>query len=137
MNIKEKIDQVTQEKEELNKKMLSLKNEYEQHITNKEIPLMERWEFYLNAPAELKNKKTSLIRPKTGFLTHVKENWFDAPECYGRGKPIYIDSLFEDLVYEGKIYLENFDLNKFDEEDIELALEELLEMNLEYFTFDW
>lgn len=137
MNIQEKIEQLNKEKNELENKYRQLKSEYIQYITNKEIPLMTRWEFFISAPAEMKEQNRWLIRPKTGFLTYVKENWFDAPEIYGRGKKIYIDSLFEELIYEGKINLEGFDLDQFDEEDVELALEELLQMNLEYFTFDW
>lgn len=137
MSLVEKIDQISKEKAILNEKILNLKTEYKQYITNKDIPLMVRWDFYLEAPVELKEQNRWLIRPQTKFLQYVKENWFDAPECYGRGKQIYIDELFQDIVYEGKIYLENLYEQDITQEDVENGLEELLQMNLEYFTFDW
>lgn len=137
MNIQEKLNQLNKEKNELENKYSQLKSEYHQYITDKKFPLMTRWEFFISAPSEMKEQSRWIIRGKTGFLSYVLDNWFDAPEVYGRGKQIYIDTLFEELIYEGKINLEGFDLDQFDEEDVELALEELLQMNLEYFTFDW
>jgi len=70
-------------------------------------------------------------------MKYVLENWFDAPEVYGRGKPIYIADLFGDIVWEGKIYMENVYVDYMTQEDVEKGLEELLNLNLEYFTFDW
>lgn len=137
MNIQEKINQLNKEKNELENKYKQLKSEYLQYITDKKIPVLERWEFFISAPSEMKEQNRWLIRPSTKFMKYVVENWFNAPECYGRGKPIYIADLFGDIVWKGKIYMENVYVDYMTQEDVEKGLEELLSLNLEYFTFDW
>lgn len=87
---------------------------------------MVRGDFYIQAPVELKEQNRWLIRPQTKFLKYVKENWFDAPECQW-SKQIYIDELFEEVIWEGKIYMENLYAQNMTQTDVENGLEELLQ----------
>lgn len=134
MDIIEQVKVLQTEKETLENKFSKCKADFKSYITNKTIPLLERWDFYLNAPSELKEKSDWLIRPKSDFLYYVRYHWLDAE--YGRGKRIYIDQLFEDFIYKGKVDSESV-LKIYSEQQIYLGLEELLDMNLEYFTMDW
>lgn len=134
MHIIEQIKILQKEKSELESKFQKAKSEFKKYITNKDISLLERWDDYLKAPNELKEKSDWLIRPKTDFLCYVKNNWLDSE--YGRGKRIYINILFEDFIYKGKID-SNHVLEIYSEQQIFEGLEELLNMNLDYFTMDW
>jgi hypothetical protein len=136
--LQEKLDQLNKERVELDAKYKQLKGEYTKFINDKNVPLMERWTFFVNAPAEMKGRHDWLLRPSSKFLKWVMEHWFDAPEVYGRGKPIYVAELFEDLVNNGKIHMGNVYLDDgLTQGDVEAGLEELLRTNLEYFTYDW
>lgn len=57
-----------------------------------------------------------------------------------RGERIYIADAMSDIVYEGKLCPEDIytdDEPEISEEQLIEAMEELLQENIEYFTFDW
>lgn len=139
MNLLLKLEYLNKEKNELNQKYLSVKKEFEQYIVNKNYPLLQRWNIYIKADEELKNKKRYIFSPKSKYLKYVFENSFNASEIYGRGKEIYLEKLFDEIVDTNEIYLDNvnYDKTNFKKEDIENSLEEILELNLYSFTYDW
>lgn len=137
MDIKEKITALMQRKKEIDKEIYQSKTEFKQYITNSEIPVLERWEFFTLAPREFKEQSNYIIRPNNSFLKSFMDNRFDAPEIYGRGKTIYFGDMFEDLVDGDELNEEDYYYKKFGEKVIKEGLEELLEMNLEYFCLDW
>ena len=50
MDIKEKIQAVNLEKEALMQKYQALKTEFQSYISNKNIPVIERWEYFVQPP---------------------------------------------------------------------------------------
>lgn len=137
MNIKEQIQAVNAEKLAVTQKYKNLKAGFRSYITDKSIPVVERWEFFLNAPSELKDNKEYIWHPNSKYLKARVDRFSDIPEVYGRGKAIYVNEFFEEVVWEGKIWMENVYDKKISEDDIKNALEEILSQNLEYFHFDW
>lgn len=137
MDIKEKIKLLTKKKAEVVNELYQAKSEFKQYITNKEIPVLERWKFFINAPNELKEQSKYIIRPENEFLNYFVHNKFDAPEIYGRGKTIYVATMLNNLVYSDSFNEEDYFYEEFGEEVIKQGIEELLEMNLEYFCLDW
>jgi hypothetical protein len=117
---------------------IKVKDEFTWYISNKEIPLEERWEFFLNAPEWLKNTTT--------YIYHFK-----CLEKYTTGK-YGNENFYEDEIYQcvdkhetptvGCI-LESIDDNKeieeskFSDQDIIDLKEEFLENNIGAITFDW
>lgn len=137
MDIKEEIQALNLEKEALEQKYKNLKTAFRSYITDKNISVIERWEFFVNAPSELKNNKEYIWHPNSKYLKKQLDRFSNIPEVYGRGKAIYVTDFFEDIVWESKIWMENIYDEKITEEDLKNALEEILSQNLEYFHFDW
>lgn len=140
MTLQEKIKAYNQAKKDLEKQAKDLKSDFEKYLINKSIPLVERWEFFVNADDGFKNHKSSIWRANSEGMQYVMDNWFNAPEVYGRGKKIETSEIFGDCVHHGNIYPENFSY-KMQKEDaqelLEEALEEILNNNLGSFCFDW
>ena len=140
MTLQEKIQAYNQAKKDLEKQAKDLKSDFEKYLVNKNIPLVERWEFFVNSDEGFKNHKRSIHRANSEGMQYVMDNWFNAPEVYGRGKRIDVADLFGDCVHNGNIYPENFSY-KMQKEDaqelLEEALEEILNNNLGSFCFDW
>ena len=140
MHILEKMNEYQKEKNTLESKASKLKSEFREHITDKSIPLVERWEFFADAGDEFKEHSDWIIRANSVGLKYVMDNWFDAPEVYGRGKRIDVVECFEECVYEGELHVDNFGYDGDDEEAekcLTEALEEILERNLGSFCIDW
>ena len=137
MDIKEQIQAINLEKDAVMQKYKNVKTAFRSYITDKSIPVIERWNFFLNAPSELKNNKDYIWHPNSKYLKKELDRFTDIPEVYGRGKAIYVTDFFTDVVFEGKIWIENVYDEKITEDDIKNALEEILAQNLEYFHFDW
>lgn len=139
MELDNKIKSYLEQKDQLEKSANTLKSELKKYITDKNIPLLERWDYYLNAPGDLKYTSTDLMSPNSKFLQQYFRHRFNAPEIYGRGKRIYIKDIFGYLIYKGQVDLEEYNYNNPDltEEQVFEGMEELLEENLNYFTFDW
>lgn len=137
MNLKDEILSVNAEKNAVMQKYRGLKPAFRIYVNDKSIPVLERWDFFVNAPSELKNNKDYIWHPNSKYLKKLFERFANIPEVYGRGKRIYLGELFGDIVWEGKICMENVYDEKITEDDVKNGLEEILSQNLEYFHFDW
>lgn len=113
----------------------NLQADYRLYITDKSIPLMDRWEVYVKAPDELKEHDDYIVEFDSPFLQVL----FDVSDgCLDRHDTIYIHDKICHIIYDGIIDLEGNDLQyEYTEADVREAMEELLLMNLSYFTFDW
>jgi hypothetical protein len=139
MNILDKMNDYHKEKNALESKVEKIKLEFKEYIANKSIPLVERWKFFANAGDEFKEHSDWIIQANSVGLKYVMDNWFDAPEIYGRGKRIDVVECFEDCFNDGELNADRF--SKFDEEEaikcLTEALEEILERNQGSFCIDW
>jgi hypothetical protein len=139
MHILEKMSDYHKEKNALEAKAEKIKSEFKEYISDKSIPLVERWNFFANAGDEFKEHSDWIIRANSVGLKYVMDNWFDAPEIYGRGKRIDVVECFEDCVCDGELNADGF--GDLDEEEaikcLTEALEEILERNQGSFCIDW
>jgi hypothetical protein len=112
-----------------------LQSDYWTYITDESIPLMDRWEVYVEAPKELKENDNYIVEFDSPFL----QSLFDVSNVdLDRGETIYIHDRVCHIIYDGIIDLEGNDLQyEYTEADVHEAMEELLLKNLSYFTFDW
>jgi len=136
-DILERINDLNRKKQELQKESDKLKREFSSYISNKDIPLHQRWKTFCKAPDELSNHERYLINARTKGLQYIKDNWFDAPEVYGRGKKISTKEMFDrvfsthDLKYSKQDYTEK-EIALYKE-----AMEDVLSQNCASFCFDW
>lgn len=149
MNIDEKLTDYREKDAALQKEARELKPEFETYLRNKNFPLLERWNNFVRAHEDLKNHKSSLIHPKSEALQHIMENWFDAPEVWGRGKIVNVANLMRDFVdrkgfHPLNLYYEITEDESEEEKNLaegqrllEEMLEEILAQNLGSFTYDW
>lgn len=140
MEILEKLAEHKKKEKALKEEAKNLRIEFSKYITNKEIPLADRWEVFIAAPRDLKKHEEYIITAKSDGLKYVMDKWFDAPEVYGRGKQIYMADVFVDCVHHGEIHPSSFAYRMDEEKAKELltqALEEVLSNNLGSFCYDW
>lgn len=135
-DILKRIQDLKQMKIELEKESAKLKADFKEYISDKSLPLAERWKIFAKSPDELKEHSNYIIRAKTRGLNYVLENWFDAPEVYGRGKRIETAYLF-DNVFDSNL---NYNPKYFSDEKVALckeAMEDILSQNCGSFCYDW
>jgi hypothetical protein len=145
LDIIEKIKAFEQQEKEFLKSAANLRSEFANYISDTKIDLMTRWAFFINASDKLKNHKKYIPTFKSDGMQYIRDNFFDAPEVYGRGKTIQIKDVFEDLIYEddnGVMIIDTENVNtSYDSahwEDMMVgAMEEILKMNLCSFNWDW
>ena len=121
----------------LKKEANKIQTDFEEYISDQSIPLGTRWFLFVSAPDKLSNHEKYFITANTVGLQHVKDNFFDAPEVYGRGKRINTKELFEDIFKDESL---SYDSDDYDEETIKLykeAMEDILNQNCASFCFDW
>jgi hypothetical protein len=112
-----------------------LQSDYWAYITDKSMPLMDRWEVYVEAPKELKENYNYIVDFNSPLLQSLFDVHNDNLEL---GQHIYIHDRVCHIIYDGVIDLEGNDLQyEYTEADVHEAMEELLLKNLSYFTFDW
>lgn len=106
-----------------------LKPAFVEYITNKELPLDERWLFWVSAPKELKNEEP--------WISHIEFDgeeifWFDGPHYYEKRMTI----LMTDVV---STYIDNnkWEVDKYSEEAIAALKEDILASNVYSFELDW
>lgn len=117
----------------------AMKADFQRLITDKTIPLVERWDFWISAPSSLKEDHDWL--PQYGTLQNRYAKFYcDAPEVYGRGRQVewseILDFVFaEDGTvdacsnYKGVVV--------FTQEEMTELLESILSDNVATFKFDW
>lgn len=110
-----------------------LKPAFEEYIKDTSIALDERWDFWVAAPVELKNKEP--------WVEHLDFNgkeigWFDSPVYAERRMDVYLEEVIE--AFEGMERDSYFGIN---EDNKAAAIEELKETilaaNLHSFNNDW
>lgn len=144
-DIIEKIKAFEQQEKAFLKAAANLRTEFARYISDTTIDLMTRWAFFINASAKLKNHEKYVPSFKSDGMQYIKDNFFDAPEVYGRGKTIQIKDVFENLIYEdddGVMTIDTENVNHGYPEDMweEMmigAMEEVLKMNLGSFNWNW
>lgn len=124
-NLADRINSIESQRLELDAMMAALKPDFEAHITDKNIPLNERWRFWLDAPDDLKNHLENLpcsdAAPLicTFLVDAITDSGVEHGECHTR---IDIGSEVKELVTT--------------EADAALVTEEVLHQNLGSFCYD-
>jgi hypothetical protein len=136
-DILQRLKDLEKRKKELKTEANAIRSDFESYIVDNNIPLGERWYLFSHSPDELNNHEDYLISAKSSGLQYILDNWFDAPEVYGRGKKINTKKFFEDI-FEEKTLKYNEDEYESDEiEWFKEAMEEILAQNCGSFCFDW
>lgn len=105
------------------------KEKYQLFITNKEHPLDERWEVYLEAPESFKERKPYIYHFKVEEEFNIEFYFFDSPFYYDKTQTVYMNSLIERI--------EDSKKDIFSDLLIQKLKEEILELNLGSFILDW
>lgn len=115
MHIRQKIKDFNTNQLHLNNNLLSLQNDFDNYIKDKNIPLMERWQVFIDAPDDLSTQLDSFPN------FHYKE--------LGSGLEFFMDNL---LVEEhinalqggsNTLHLKNIICNYYDEEKNEISVD--------------
>lgn len=136
-DILKRIQEFKQKKAELEREASKIQTDFESYISDQSLPLAERWSVFSRAPEELQDHSDYFITPTTKGLKYVLDNWFDAPEIYGRGKRIDTTNLFESVFDDKDL---NYNPKYVSEEKVALckeAMEDILSQNCGSFCFDW
>ena len=133
----DRIKKLKKKKAEVKKEAKKIKEDFVSYITDQNIPLAERWDFFRKAPDELSFQDSSIMDAQSEGLRYVLDNWFTIKEIYGRGKEIDTKSLFQFVFDDADL---NYDLTQHSKEKIALckeAMEEILSENCSSFCLDW
>lgn len=121
-------------KKPLDAALKEARREMERYITNKSLPLTERWEFFMNAPASLKNHLPSIYTPRSKSFESLIAEILESD----RRRSTYDTSDMLEGVAEP--FQDNPDTHFWwDEKKYRVAdaLEEVLAKNLGSFVLDW
>ena len=127
----------------LEKELPELRRAFETYIVDKSIPLKIRWNAFQDAPDEFKDHTDWMIDDNNVGFEYIRENWFDAPEIYGRGKRINLAEKIDDRCSfnaDGMVDAEDgFQAyrGQTPAQLAESAMEEVLRLNLGSFCWDW
>lgn len=136
-DILERLADLKQKEAALKRESSKIQIDFENYISNKDIPLGRRWFLFVTAPDNLSNHEDYFITANSDGLRYIKANWFDAPEVYGRGKRINTKTLFDNIFQDESLSYNEYDYNH---ELINLckdAMEDILNQNCASFCFDW
>lgn len=143
MDIKQELKLLDKEQNSVEKKYKKLEQKYQQYITNKDIPVLERWEFFINSSDKLKDSFNGVATFQSKLLQGYMQSFENGPGS-PRGEKIVMEDVLADYVHpditqEELDYLaENYlCCDTLTKEDVEEAIEEVLSMNLAHFTYDW
>jgi hypothetical protein len=118
VNFKERV-------EDLNKQIEAIKREFEVYIADKSIPLDERWEVFMNAPADLRQHYCFLK-----YFKGVPDDFvsYDGYVPAARHETVSVDRILESLEEM---------VDDVAEIDIVAFKEDVLSKNLYSFEYDW
>ena len=110
----------------------SAKKLFVEVIENKDIPLETRWNLWVNAPSEMKERQ--------GWIVHFKNLpnnliGVDGPIWAERRETIYCADIVDRLLAENEYHSDADD--QISRININSLKEEILESNLECFDYDW
>lgn len=110
----------------------STKNSFVEVIENKDIPLDVRWDLWVSAPSEMKERQRWIVHFKNlpDDLIGI-----DGPIWAERRETVYCADIIDRLLEENE-YL-RIDTDLISKINIDALREEILEMNLECFDYDW
>lgn len=118
----------------------SAESAFSNYINDKNIPLKDRWTAFVSYP-EFHTHQRWILEGKSKAMKYIMENWFDAPEIYGRGKNISIvdqinecDACYAFMEGQDEIYLDG---STNDSMAVTHAMEELLVKRIGSFNYDW
>ncbi len=121
---------------DLNCYIESFREEFTSFIQDKDIPLEKRWKVFADAPSDLKNHDTSLVRFNCLGQDDIG---YEGRVCHlERYQTVTTNQLVEnymDYLFCRRDYSLDTQLWEFPE--IALLMEEILAMNLGSFTYDW
>lgn len=132
----DRIKELKKKKSEVKKEAKKIKEDFENYITDQNIPLSERWDFFGKAPEDLSFQNSSIMAAESEGLIYVLDNFFTPRELYGRGQQIDTKSLFQFVFDDSDL---NYDSSKHSEKKIALckeAMEEILSENCSSFCLD-
>jgi hypothetical protein len=137
--ILQKMQLIHQKEEEIAQLGKELFSDFSAYITDKSVPLLSRWSFFINAHDRLKGHESYIPDFKTDGMEYVREKLFEDGE-YQRGNVVYLRDVFSMWVEPDHFDVENFEISYDDEtrlEKLQEAMEEVLTMNIATFDFDW
>jgi hypothetical protein len=145
--MQDKIQAIIARVQAVNEELRQLRPEFVAFITDKSIPLTERWDTWESAPSELKDHH--------GWIVHFESLprdfvGYDCDVNADRHQTVNISNIMENL-YEKQQMVEDGEPEKgnwmhkywkgavefFEKHSIEEFQEEVLAMNLESFEYDW
>lgn len=134
MSIEQTIANLEQQKKLYEKAATDAKAEFTAYITNRSLPVLERWKVFSNAPIELRRYKPTIPHFESEYLCLVERHFSE------NGKYVIID-----IINEFNYRWINLDTNElmpdryfdWEEENLEEGLEEILSMNLGSYKIDW
>lgn len=118
----------------------SLKEPFEQTIKNKEIPLNERWELWCDSPVELKQTQCWIVR-----FASLPEDFvgIDGSIPTERRETVFPVDIVSQIQYDLTTYERHPDwydddyIEELRKINLDNLKEEILEMNLWSFDYDW
>lgn len=120
--------------------LATMKPDFQKYIQDKTVSLEERWNVFVNTPAEMKNNKN--YNPEFNSLP-ADFIMYEGPIHMERGETKTGVELVENIeesiqdikddIYFGKAYNQK----ELDKVDLDKLKEEILKMNLGKFRYDW
>jgi hypothetical protein len=137
--ILQKMQLMQQKEDEIAQLGKELFAEFSAYIADKSVPLLTRWNFFINAHDRLKGHESYIPDFHTDGMEYVREKIFEDGEHH-RGEVIYLRDIFSAWVEVKHLNFKDFEIS-YDEETCEEklidAMEEVLSMNMGSFDFDW
>lgn len=120
-----------------------IKKDYQAVIIDKSIPLDERWEFFKNAPSDLKRNSPYGFNPKA---LGNNWNWYSDYDVE-RYQTVDLFDFVSELEEDSEVDLEEGDMEylyyhtekilKKNPNAVAELKEEMMQFNISSFTFDW
>lgn len=117
----------------LDYKNCSIKHRFIEYIQDKTIPMLTRWEVFLEAPNDWKNHESYIKRFQIERKLKGKEiSWYD--DFYiEKHETVHMENVIERLEED----LEDFEKKGWNKDLIAELKEEILQKNLGSFNYDW
>jgi hypothetical protein len=139
-DLKLAIDQMQEESRKLKERANQLRVDFKKIMSDKSIPLDDRWDMFIKAPSDLKGHQSYVWDSK---ILGRDFNWYTDYSCE-RHQEVdlieFVENLEEDFnaIAEGEDAAYMF-TEKFEDtpEVVEALKEEILADNIASFTFDW
>lgn len=139
MNIqefKELTATLVQQREELNEKFQALQDHFDSIVGNSEIPLAERWVFFVNAPDDYYNHASDMTELSDyPLLARASTDILESGEV-GKGVDVNIIDFMYCIKEDGTVD-ERYMPKWWTKEEVMGFMEQVLESHYATFTVDW